>query len=70
MTLILCVDDRPGTAPPSWFLLPGPVEHPGLYCGQWSSGGLRLLVSTHFDVLYVPLAAVGGVKGAIWDSKN
>lgn len=40
-------DDRLGAAAPPWSLLPGPVEHSGLHCGQWGPGGLCLLVSNH-----------------------
>lgn len=47
--VLLCdcngVDDWPRPPPSPWLLFPWPVEHPWLHRGQWSPGGLRLLVS-------------------------
>lgn len=45
----LCrTDDWLGAASPSGFIFPWLVEHSGLHCGQWSTCGLRLLVSLLF----------------------
>lgn len=50
LKLFLCwvfsADDWLGAAAPPWLLLPWPVEHPGLHCGQWGPGGFCLLVSS------------------------
>lgn len=41
----LALDDWPGSDSPWWLLLQRPMEHPRLYRGGGSTGGLRPLVS-------------------------
>ncbi len=45
LTLVLSLDDRPGSDPPRWVLLQRPMEHPRLHRRGGSAGGLRPLVS-------------------------